>query len=440
MRHATFLGMLLLFHPSGLAQQNAREQKVRADKAKVEAADSWIYNDMGRGFAEARRTGKPIVVVLRCIPCEECVKLDDDLVEGDPVLRPLLDQFVRVRIVGTNGLDLSLFQYDTDQSFAVFLLNADGTIYGRFGTRSHRTEWLGDVSLKGMARALQGALDLHANYPQNAKNLAGKRGGPPEVASPELFPSLRDKYGAKLDYDGNVVKSCIHCHQIGDAQRELYRGRGEAIPERVLFPYPHPKSIGLKLDPSEKARIKEVEPDSWAAKAGFRDGDDIESMNGQPLLSMADVQWVLHQTPAGGGDILAEVRRGGSEQTLTLRLPGGWRRQGDLSWRVSSWGLRRMVLGGMVLEKLPDGERPAVKVEGTPLRVKSVGKFGAHAAAHNAGIQPGDILVSYDGKDSFPNEGNLLAYAVNAYKPGDRVTIRVLREEKALEFTLPIQE
>ena len=48
-----------------------------------------------------------------------------------------------------------LFQFDTDQSFAVFLLNADGTIYGRFGTRSHRTEWYGDVSVDGLAKALQ---------------------------------------------------------------------------------------------------------------------------------------------------------------------------------------------------------------------------------------------------------------------------------------------
>ncbi|WP_068142110.1 thioredoxin family protein [Roseimaritima ulvae] len=40
----------------------------------------------------ARDTGKPLLVVLRCIPCEECVKLDDDLVDQNPKLRPLLGQ------------------------------------------------------------------------------------------------------------------------------------------------------------------------------------------------------------------------------------------------------------------------------------------------------------------------------------------------------------
>lgn len=140
------------------APAQTREEKVREDRRKVEAEGFWIYNNLPLAFDTAKKNGKPIMVVLRCIPCEECVKLDDDLVEQDEVIRPLLDEFVCARVVSTNGLDLSLFQYDTDQSFAVFFLNADKTIYGRFGTRSHRTEWFGDVSLKGLAAAMQGAL------------------------------------------------------------------------------------------------------------------------------------------------------------------------------------------------------------------------------------------------------------------------------------------
>lgn len=144
----------------------AQEEKVRRDKARVEAKGFWLYNDLAGAYAKAKKNGKPILVSLRCIPCEECVKLDDDLIEADEKIRALLDQFVCVRIVGTNGLDLKTFQYDTDQSFAMFMLNADKTVYGRFGTRSHRTEWLGDVSLEGMAEALRGALALHRVYPR----------------------------------------------------------------------------------------------------------------------------------------------------------------------------------------------------------------------------------------------------------------------------------
>lgn len=77
-----------------------------------------------------------MLVVLRCIPCEECVKLDDDLLEENAELKQLLKSLVKVLVVGTNGLDLILFQFDTDRSFAAFIFNADRTLYGRFGTRS----------------------------------------------------------------------------------------------------------------------------------------------------------------------------------------------------------------------------------------------------------------------------------------------------------------
>ena len=177
------LSLLLLVTLSltALAQPKlSREDKLKLDRKKVEADGFWIYNDLAKGIEEAKKTGKPLVVGLRCIPCEECVKLDDELVDRDPVIRPLLEKFVCVRIISTNGLDLSLFQFDTDQSFTMFFLNADGTIYGRFGTRSHRTNWVGDVSLPGLAKALQGAIELHNSYPKNKQIHVAKRGLAPE--------------------------------------------------------------------------------------------------------------------------------------------------------------------------------------------------------------------------------------------------------------------
>jgi serine protease Do len=423
--------LLLLALPAAAVAQPkpTREQKVREDRQKVEAEGFWIYNDLPKAFAEGTKTGKPLLVVLRCIPCEECVKLDDDLVNQDPVIRPLLDKFVCVRVVSTNGLDLSLFQFDTDQSFAAFLLNADGTVYGRFGTRSHRTNWVGDVSLAGLAKALQGALALHAEYPKNKAALAGKRGPAPEFPVPEKFPTLKEKYGPTLNYAGNVVQSCIHCHQIGDAQRQLYRSRKEPIPVAVLFPYPHPKSIGLTLDPKEAATVSSVEPGSLAEKAGFQAGDAVRTLGGQPLLSIADVQWVLHHVSPDGGAVPAEVDRGGKAERVTLTLPAGWRRAGDISWRSSTWGLRRMATGGLVLDET-DGK----------LRVKHVGQYGPHAAAKNAGFRAGDVIVSFDGRSDFTREAEILVHGVTARKPGDRVPVVVLRDGKTVTLTLPMQE
>lgn len=139
MRLVLIVALALCFAVTTQAQQKTRDQKVREDRRQVTEQGFWIDNDRNAAFACTRTSGKPILAVLRCIPCEECVKLDDELVDQDAVLKPLLEEFVCMRIVSTNGLDLSLFQYDTDQSFAVFMLHADRTIHGPFGALSHRT-------------------------------------------------------------------------------------------------------------------------------------------------------------------------------------------------------------------------------------------------------------------------------------------------------------
>lgn len=425
--------------PARPAAAQSREQKVRADKAKIEANGFWIYNQLPRGFAEAKSTGKPLLVVLRCIPCVECVKLDDELVDNDQRLRPLLEQFVRVRVVSTNGLDLSLFQFDTDQSFAVFLLNGDGTIYGRFGTRSDQKEWADDVSVEGLARALEGALALHRDYPRNRESLAAKRGKPPEFPVPEKFPTLTGKYGSSLNYEGNVVQSCIHCHQIGDAQRAYYRSQPEGIPETVLFPYPHPKAIGLVLDPKQRATVLRVEPNSPAAAAGFEAGDEIVRLAGQPLLSLADVQWVLHHASSAGAELIADVRRGDADRSVTLQLAAGWRRRDDIAWRASSWELRRSALGGMYGRPASDEDRVKLGVGAgqMALRLQHVGEYAPHDVAKRAGFRKGDFLVSFDGRTDLTRETDLLVYALDKSKAGAETPVIVVREGKRLELKLP---
>ncbi|HXD88169.1 MAG TPA: Trx7/PDZ domain-containing (seleno)protein [Urbifossiella sp.] len=430
---------LALLLTAGAVAQTPREKKVRDDKVKVEADGYWIYNNLPKAFEDARKTGKPLVVILRCIPCEECVKLDDNLVDKDPVLRPLLDKFVRVRVVSTNGLDLSLFQYDYDQSFAAFFLNADGTIYGRFGTRSHRTNWLGDVSIDGLAKALDGALELHSGYPRNKPALAAKRGPAPIFSVPEKFPSL-GKYGPKLDYAGKVVQSCIHCHQIGDAIKAVHRSKKEPLPLEVLFPYPHPKSQGLVFDPKERATVKEIAPDSAAEKSGFKAGDRLRSLDGQPLLSIADVQWVLHGASGDGARIAADVIRDGKPTTLTLNLERGWRERDDISWRTSSWWLRRMATGGMKLENI-EGARPVgVPKDGMALLVRYLGATGPHGAAKAAGLRMGDVIVAFDGRTDLLRETDVFAHALRLKRIGDKVAVRAVRDGKPLEVSLQMQE
>src|SRR5207248_6286663 len=127
---------------------------------------------------------------------------------------------------------------------------------------------------------------------------------------------------------------------------------------------------------------------------------------------------------------------------LTLELPKGWRRRDDISWRVSSWGLRRMGTGGLVLENISAEERKRAKLPetGMALRVKFVGQNGPHAAGKKAGFQQGDIVLSFDERTDLLRETDVLAYAVTARRPGDRVAVRVWRAGELFNFTLPMQE
>jgi hypothetical protein len=45
-----------------------RDQMVCKDIADVGKIEEWIYNDLDKAIAEARRTKKPLMIVFRCIP------------------------------------------------------------------------------------------------------------------------------------------------------------------------------------------------------------------------------------------------------------------------------------------------------------------------------------------------------------------------------------
>lgn len=415
-----------------------RQQQVLDDKHRFENAGNWFYNDLEGAFELAKQENRPLLAVLRCIPCHECVQLDDDLVESSPKLQKLMKEFVLVRLTAANGLDLSLFEFDTDQSFSVFFFNGDRTLYGRYGTRSHRSEWEQDVSVEGLGEALEGALELHRHYPANRSSLAGKQAGEPLFATPARFPSLAEKYSEQIEFDGNVVRNCIHCHMIGDAAREHHRRESGRIPEQLLFSHPHPKSLGLILDPAQKAVVRQTLAGSPAANAGLLPGDSIQSLGGQPILSIADVQWVLHQSPPGGGTLQASVARDGAPLEIRLELPAGWRTRDDLSWRASSWPLRQKGLGGMLLVPASGDDRRRLGLADTEmaLTVQHVGAFPPHDRAKRAGVQKGDILVEYDGRRDLLRETDLLVHAIHGVAAGETVALRFFRGDSEIRVDI----
>ncbi len=415
-----------------------REGAVRKDRAALEYDARWNYNDFAAGFAKAKQTGKPLVVVLRCVPCVSCAGIDAQVLE-EKSLVPLLDQFVCVRVINANALDLSKFQFDYDLSFSVMFFNGDGTVYGRYGSWTHQHEPMNKTTA-GFQAALEGALAIHRGYPANKASLAGKQGGPIPFKTPVEIPTLAQKYKTTLDWEGKVVQSCVHCHMVGDAIRASYRDKGGSVPTEWIYPFPKPETVGLTLATDHAARVEGVEPGSIAAKAGLKAGDNLMSLGGQPLVSAADVSWALHRAPASG-TLPVAAARGAATVNSALTLPQGWRETADISKRVGTWGMRGMAFGGLVLEEPTDEERTALGVakDRMALRARGVGQYGKHAAAKNAGFLKGDVLTEVGGMSARMSEGTLIGRLVQGHKPGEKLKTTVLRDGKKMELMLPIQ-
>ncbi len=195
------------------------------------------------------------------------------------------------------------------------------------------------------------------------------------------------------------------------------------------------------MDPDTRGTVRSVIAGSIAEKAGFQSGDKVLRMDQQPILSMADMQWVLHHTSAKGGKVACDILRGSQSQTMNLSLEEGWKAMDDIAWRVSSWELRRLALGGLFLKPLNDEEVKGVGLSSDTkaFRVQHVGQFAPHDGAKKAGFLKDDIVTKIDGRVDFTRETDVLAHVLKTHRPGDTMEVQLSRngQKQTLKLTVP---
>ena len=335
------------------------------------------------------------------------------------------------------GTDLSLFQFDNDLTLAAFMMNGDKTIYGRYGSKTSKDP-LKLISVEGFKKALEGALELHRRYPSNRASLKGKTGPKPKWPTPETIPALSGKHKK-----GDVSRwGCVHCHMAHEAVVKTAYRTGQSISDALLWKYPDPKVLGLRFDPKERAKVRTVASGSPARTAGFRSGDEILELDGQPILSIADVQWVLHNAKEIGS-LKAKVKRAGSTRSLTLRLSKGWRRNGAFVWQghnISSWMIQLAIPGFGFFEADP-AQRRQLGLDDDAIAVKVAhvarGKNDSKAA-RRAGLRKGDVIVGIDGQSKGMKVSEVLAYMLQKKGPGQRVALTVRRGGQTQKVTLTL--
>jgi hypothetical protein len=424
----TALWLLSVIILSAVTTAIGAESALQTELKDPALAANWIYDDLPKAMAEGKATGKPILVELRCVPCPPGKKMDSDVTHPDAELEKLENNFVCVRVIQTNGLDLKLFQYDYDQSVTFLFLDADGTIYGRYGTRNGMKERSEDfLSIASFRKSAERALELHKGYPANKESLMGKLGGTPPYRVPEEIPGLTDKPHTAVERE-----SCIHCHMVKDA---ILRAKWSEKKLRPidLYTYPLPNNIGITMDVDDGLRVKSVASDSPAARAGLAGGDELVSLNGQPLISIADIQWVLNNLP-DETKLAAKVLRDGKTIDQSISLSGDWRHS-DLGWRKSTRGLGHGVfITAMSQEnKMKRGIAPG----DLALNVRYMFAPDTVALA-KAGLKVGDVIVAVDGKTASMPEGDFLVNLRLTHGPGDSFKATILRGTERQELTLPL--
>jgi predicted metalloprotease with PDZ domain len=344
-------------------------------------------------------------------------------------LAELEKQFVCVRIIQTNRLDLKLFQYDFDMSWAAMFLNADGAIYGRYGTRNASGPGSDSIlSAAAFAKAAKRALDLHQAYPANQKQLAAKSGPEPEYEVPTQVPGLTEKPAA-----ANVRQECIHCHMVKEFALRAKWETGK-LTAGDLYVYPMPQRIGLTMDQNDDLKVAAVGEGSAADEAGIEAGDSLLALDGQPLVSMADMQWVLNAAPE---EVKMPVvfTRGNEKIRSMLNLSGDWKKS-DIGWRASSWYALRQ---GVKFEPLPAADKKSRGIDDDALAMVVKGLFGKGGPkVQQAGLKMNDVIVAVDDKTQAMTESDFLVYLRLTHGPKDSVKFTVLRGDERRDLTVPL--
>jgi hypothetical protein len=415
--------------PKAIAQTFAEPSPLGESLKDIQVASHWIYDDLPRALAEAKSSGKPLLVVLRCVPCPPGRTLDTKIMQPDSELEDIEKQFVCLRIIQANSLDLHQFQYDYDMSWSAMFLNADGTVYGRYGTRNASGPASdANLSASGFEQAARRALALHKQYPANKDQLSPKRGQPAQYDHPREIPGLEDRPA-----QATMKQNCIHCHMVREYALRAKWNEG-TLQEADLFVYPMPQQVGLTMDVDDGLVVEQVADDSPAARAGLAHGDQLLTLGGQPLVSTADIQWVLHHSPEQV-QLPVEVRRDGQSLQKTMMLSGDWKKS-DIAWRASSWyGLRQ----GVKFEPLTSTEKQqrGIAPEQMALAIKGLfGKGGPHLKQR--GVQTNDIIVAASDRTDLVTETDFLAYLRLKHGPEDTIKLTILRGEQRQENSVPL--
>lgn len=249
----------------------------------------------------------------------------------------------------------------------------------------------------------------------------------------------------------DAPKARTATHRITLQRGGSYLGIGvaEITPERA-------KELHLKDERGIEVRC--VDPDSPAAKAGFKEGDVVLDYNGQRVEGGEQFMRLVRETPAGRS-VPVLISRNGATQTLTSTI--GQRRAGSMSMELDGDELAMVMppmppVQPLAPMRMPDIPRafmswgsPVLGIESESLNPQLAEFFGVKegilvrsvthdSSAEKAGFKAGDVIVKVNGeKVTTPREISSILQSSRAKKS---LPVTVIRRQKEVVLNVALEE
>lgn len=180
--------------------------------------------------------------------------------------------------------------------------------------------------------------------------------------------------------------------------------------------------------------VGEVTPASPAARAGIMRGDILVSVDGKQVANPEELTAAVREHEPGDSVAIGRVRDG-REQRVNVILEGTPSAHPPRAARSPRDYLEGAYLGARIETLGPElADYFAVEPDQGVLVVE----VAPDSPAAKAGLKPGDVIVALN-SDPVANPRALLAQ-LDERKPGDQVTIGVLRHGKSVSLTATLDQ
>ena len=306
------------------ASSFAQEQKDKSSKSKTESKQEIIIKKNGKNPEKmtivvdgdiVTINGKPveefennnIIIMKKGIDRKKLLARQKELENSDLDLYENLDLALDLNKIG-NKARLGVLTEKTDGGVKINFLTKNSSAQ-KAGLKE------GDVITKVNSSIVTTPKELideiKKHKPKDKVNIVYKRDGKENSATATLGENINSAYSFNMKgLNGE------------DFSQLMPNGQFPGM-ENFNFDFMNKPKIGLQIQDVEEGsgvKVKEVDEDTPAAKAGLKEGDIITQVNGKDIVGVDEMKEAIKELKAGDS-IKLTYKRNGASETADIKIP-----------------------------------------------------------------------------------------------------------------------